>query len=413
MDKLFLIAALVIAASSSAQLKKSSGSALDVFQLVMLSQAKKEKGEIKERAETRFTLKGRVIGQSAGFIRLGYIGKDGKRITDSSALKNSEFLFIGEINEPTMAWLAGNTTSRSIDDPNATTIFLEPGFMTIVLKPGNFKNAKVSGSNAQEEYKKLNDLKESISLKWKKQLDSLRTEKDDEKNAAIRERLSPYFDEMRQADYDFFDKHPQSYVTTYLLRYYVSDLSLDSLQKYFDRLGTNLQKTNSGQMLAEEIEKLRAGSPGSMAKNFTTNDISGNRLSLADFKGKYVLLDFWASWCLPCRKGNPHLLSLYSRYKEKGFEIISISDDDSKPDAWRKAVEKDGIGAWKHVLRGFDIEQLKRTGKTGDNDISNYFGIHSLPTKILIDPRGMIIGRFGGGGETDDALDKKLTEIFQ
>jgi len=123
-----------------------------------------------------------------------------------------------------------------------------------------------------------------------------------------------------------------------------------------------------------------------------------------------VLLDFWASWCAPCRKGNPHLLELYERYRSRGLEIIGVSDDDSKPEAWKKAVEKDGIGVWKHVLRG-----LKRTANGGyDNseDKSKSYGIHTLPTKILIDPTGKIIGRYGGGGEQEEAMDAKLAALF-
>jgi cytochrome oxidase Cu insertion factor (SCO1/SenC/PrrC family) len=110
--------------------------------------------------------------------------------------------------------------------------------------------------------------------------------------------------------------------------------------------------------------------------------------------------------------GNPHLLSLYSKYKNKGkgLEIIGVSDDDGHPDAWKKAVDKDKIDVWKHVLRG--LKQLPGYKFDRSADISDRYGIHSLPTKVLIDPNGMIIGRYGGGGENDEAMDKKLSEIF-
>jgi len=244
-----------------------------------------------------------------------------------------------------------------------------------------------------------------LDTKYKKQLDSLRTEKDHEKNAEIRERLAPFFNETTHADYVFFHKHPQSYVTAFMLRFHISDLTLDSLQLFYDRLGKKLQQTTYGKEVAVEMQQLRGGSPGSMAKDFTKTDINNNKVSLADFKGKYVLLDFWASWCVPCRKGNPHLKELYAKYKDKGIEFIGISDDDRDTTAWKKAVEKDGL-PWRQVLRG-----LKYENGTFDrsNDVSEKFGIHTLPTKILIDPKGSIIGRYG---EEEAELDKMLEQIF-
>jgi thiol-disulfide isomerase/thioredoxin len=147
-----------------------------------------------------------------------------------------------------------------------------------------------------------------------------------------------------------------------------------------------------------------------MAKDFTALDINGKSLQLSDFKGKYVLLDFWASWCVPCRKGNPHLKELYAKYQSKGCEVIGVSDDDRNHDAWKKAVDQDGL-PWHQVLRGLDIDKKMR-GIKNESDISEKYGINSLPTQILIDATGKIIGRYGGGGEPHEALDKKLADIF-
>ena len=121
-----------------------------------------------------------------------------------------------------------------------------------------------------------------------------------------------------------------------------------------------------------------------------------------------MLLDFWASWCLPCRKGNPHLRQLYAKYKPKGFEVIGIASDDGHEDKWRKAVEQDSIGIWKHVLTGYDPVARDRTKAIGTR-----YSIESLPTQILIDPKGMIIGRYGEGEEETRALDQKLESIFK
>jgi thiol-disulfide isomerase/thioredoxin len=179
----------------------------------------------------------------------------------------------------------------------------------------------------------------------------------------------------------------------------------------YARLSEEAKSSLSGMRIKDQLDKMQAGSPGAMASNFTSTELRGGKLSLSDYKGKYVLIDFWASWCVPCRKGNPHLLALYAKYKEKGFEIIGVASDDGREDKWREAVEKDKIGVWKHVLRGYDQEK-QMAGKKNEHDISENYGIVTLPTKILIDPEGKIIGRYGSGGEDEAAIDKKLAEIF-
>ena len=223
--------------------------------------------------------------------------------------------------------------------------------------------------------------------------------------------MEPYYAQMEAIDKAFIEKNPGSYASLFMLRFRIGQMSLQEGEAIYSRIPAGLQQTPFGKEIKKELDGLRGGSPGSMAHVFTKSDINGNTLSLGDYKGKYVLIDFWASWCGPCRKGNPHLKKLSAQYKDKGFEIIGISDDDSKPEAWKKAVEQDGIGIWKHVLRGLDMKKREKN-EPNPEDISDYYGIHSLPTKILIGPDGMIVGRYGGGGEDDDAMDKKLAEVF-
>lgn len=353
-----------------------------------------------------FLLTGKIKGMEEGYIYITYPGADNKSIKDSCAIKNGSFEFKGTIAGPVMATLNGKVQTRSVSDPNFTNLFLQPGTIEIKIEEKNFKHAKFNGAPIQNEYIALNKKRELVENKYKLQLDSLRTEKDPEKNAAIRVRLAPYFAAMDAADYIYFEAHPQSYVTAYMMRFHVSDLTLDSLELFYGRLGTALQQTMYGKYILQEIEKLRSGSPGSIAKDFATTDIYGYKISLADYKGKYVLLDFWASWCVPCRKGNPHMKELYAKYKDSGIEFIGIADDDRAEAKWKEAVTKDGIGVWKHVRRGLKYEKgvFDRSADINDN-----FGIHTLPTKILIDTKGVIIGRYG---EEEKELTAKLKEIF-
>ena len=364
------------------------------------------------KAKDQFVLDGRVLNQGEGFVYLSYTNKKGEHIRDSTLLKNGAFQFKGLINEPTIASFTGKLTSRSVDDPNYTNLFLEPANMNVVVSANKFKSAKMTGSKTQLEYETIQRQVEKIRDRWKIVMDTL-SAANKRSNFEYQELrswvLKPYFAEMREIDLTFFNKYPTSYVTAYRLRFMLSELTTDSLKMFYARFPEKLKKSDYGKFIEAEMEKRKFGVVGTMAHNFTATDIDNNKLSLADFKGKYVLLDFWASWCLPCRKLNPHLKELYARYKERGFEVIGVSDDDRNPDAWRKAVADDGL-PWKHVLRGMKIisGNVDRS-----SDISAGFNISSLPTHVLIDPGGKIIGRFGGDGEEHTVLDKKLESVFK
>lgn len=135
---------------------------------------------------------------------------------------------------------------------------------------------------------------------------------------------------------------------------------------------------------------------GALATDFILSDVDGNSKSLSDFKGKTVLLTFWASWCPTCRGENKHLVEIYPKYKDQGFEIFAVSLDRSKKN-WEKAIEKDGI-TWAQVS---DLEGV-------DSPIATQYGVYSTPTTFLIDKEGVIVAKDVQG----ETLDKELTKIF-
>lgn len=226
---------------------------------------------------------------------------------------------------------------------------------------------------------------------------------------AYRDNFEPFNKRRKSIDLNYIKSNPDSYISAYLLRFMVAGTKLSELEGLYGGLSDKVKKSVFGQEIQKEIDDFKSGSPGSKAFEFSSTDINGAPLALTDFRGQYVLLDFWASWCVPCRKGNPHLISLYNKYKASGLEIIGVSDDDRNPDAWRKAVEQDGIQIWKHVLRGLKYVNGKLDRS---NAISDQFGTSTLPTKILVNPEGIIIGRYAADADTDADLDKKLKEIF-
>lgn len=224
-----------------------------------------------------------------------------------------------------------------------------------------------------------------------------------------RKKFGPFRQRITEIDSIFIRENPDSYLSPYLMRFMISGRPLPEIEDMYNSLSKKVQNSAYGQEIGETIASLKAGSPGQPAFVFTSTDIDGKPISLSDYQGKYVLIDFWASWCVPCRRGNPHLIELYNRYNDKGFEIVGIADDDRNPDAWRKAVEQDQIHIWRHTLRW-----LKMTNGQYDHsdDISQHYGVQTLPTKILVDPDGIIVGRYTSGAEADKELDAQLEQIF-
>lgn len=362
---------------------------------------------IAQTTNDQFTLSGKFSGTATPYIYLRY-----NNVLDSTVIKDGRFFFKGTVNGPTNAYLYRNPVTWRSEDPNLYSFFLEPGALTAEVKENEVNNSRLKGSATQADMDELKKQKAPIQKEWEpffKMLDSV-NKIDNFKFQEAKSGLKPYYAAMEKIDFAYIDKHPASFLSAHLLRGYLHSVSTEKLNAYYNQFPEKVKAT-AGKTINEELERRKLGVEGTIAADFSAPDINGQPLKLSDFKGKYVLIDFWASWCLPCRKGNPHLKKLYAAYKDKGLEIIGVSDDDRKPDAWKKAVEQDGISMWKHVLRGLDMEKL-RAGIYNERDISKKYGIYSLPTKILIDPQGKVIARYEGDDKDEAEMDKKFKAVF-
>lgn len=205
---------------------------------------------------------------------------------------------------------------------------------------------------------------------------------------------------------DFVKTNPQSFMSVYFLSLVSAGLPLDTLQSRYNALGTDYKKTEFAQAIEHRLAILNSVKAGQPAIAIHKKDINGKVVDLESLKGKYVLLDFWGSWCGPCRASHPHLKELYAQYKSKGFEIVGIAQENARTPAaqetaWKAAIEKDGL-TWIQILNNQDIDKF--------NAVQAY-GVSAFPTKILLDPNGKIVGTYVGNGTSE--FSDKLAEIFK
>lgn len=191
---------------------------------------------------------------------------------------------------------------------------------------------------------------------------------------------------------------PQSVYSAALLTGMLRD-DMKEIEPLFDAFTANVKASKYGKQIADKFVSIKAIQPGQPAPDFSLTDIDGKNMKLSDFRGKWVLLDFWGSWCIWCRRGNPSLVELYEKYGGKDFEIIGLAARD-KEDAWKKAIVDDHL-TWKHA----NLEMNE-----GGSDLPAKYNVASYPTKILVDPEGNISVISVGYHETDDPIVLKIVE---
>jgi peroxiredoxin len=363
-----------------------------------------------------------VSAQSSNFTISGKIGNLSKPVTvyldykddgagreDSTMLVDGTFSFSGHTEGIAVARMSlghnGEGKQLSIYKGNDDIYFYFSNENMVIDSKDSLINASVTGSKVYNDYAAYNkaiggsimELDRIANNEFKS--GTLAQQKDTAFTKAIDVRFRKHVADRTLKQIQFAKDNPDSFFGLVALSESVgAKMNIDRTEAIYNAINDKWKSTALGIAMAERIQAARAVGFGDTAPLFTSKDVSGKSISLASLKGKVVLIDFWASWCEPCRAESPNLKTQYKLYKDKGFEIISISLDTDRK-RWLKAIADDGL-TWLQVS---DLKGLS------DSVIAKKYGIGAVPSFFLIGRDGKIIANADIQGES---LNKRLAKMF-
>ena len=342
------------------------------FPFLGFSQTKKPTAP---RAENSFVISGNVTGFADG-TSVSFLNEQTNLPEKQTSIEKGKFVIKGKMNEPGFKGLIFG------DQPPVVPLFLDNSSIKISGDKNAIDKLLITGSPTHTLFTQYTG---ALKPYEKIFLPDAGFDPDAVKNV---EKISE----------EFVKKHPTSYVAPLaIIRMFQVNGDGAKAEELYKLLPVPVQSSGLGQYVNQQIQESKINPIGSVIKDFSQKDTSGNLVNVSSFRGKYVLLDFWASWCKPCRMENPNVVAAYNKFHDKNFTILSVSLDQAKP-AWLDAIKMDGL-IWSHVsdLKGWN------------NEVAGLFQIRSIPQNLLIDPNGKIIAKNLRG----PVLESKLTALLK
>ena len=321
-----------------------------------------------------FEISGDISGYPDG-TSVSFLNQQTGTPEKQTTFQNGKFVVKGQLTEPSFVILVFG------DQPPAVPLFIENSKVEIKGDKSNIDNLSVTGSKTETQFAEYSKM-----MKPYENMFNPGVEKNPDSVLAV-EKISERFVKM----------NPSSYVAPLaIIRILQTSENIAKADELFKLMTEDVKKTSLSKYLDQQLALARINPIGSVITDFSEDDTSGHKIKVSSFRGKYVLIDFWASWCRPCREENPNVVAAFHKYHEKNFTVLGVSLDQARQ-AWLTAIKMDGL-SWTHV------SDLKGWG----NQVATMFHITSIPQNILIDPKGKILAKNLRG----DALNQKLGELF-
>ncbi len=345
--------------------------------------------------DSSFIINGQLEKINQGTIYLNIYEGD-KTVKDSAIIEEGSFTFKGYVQSPFFA-----TLTMPVKPEDYYTFYIEPTTINISGRGDSLKLLTAKGSKLNDDDKLLTERMKSIA-KWEEVNSKIYEQAYKEKNKQVMDSLDEVdFDvlkEKRKVVSSFIKENPNSMRSAMAItEYYGYYAEASDVEPLYNLLSPYIKNSPKGIEIKKLVDTYSNVAVGKIAPEITQSTPGGESLSLSSLHGKYVLVDFWASWCGPCRRENPNVVEAYNLFKDKGFTIFGVSYD-TKKDRWKTAIDDDKLN-WHQVS---DLQGWK-------NSTSDQYGIKAIPSNLLLDKDGKIIAKNIFGKKLTD----KLSELMK